>query len=55
MTSGLSNVLLEVMTAGWLMLKGRLAFAFALMLCKMPSEFLIASGWPTWMPSTCGW
>src|SRR5207249_752961 len=55
MTSGLSNVFVEVITAGWLMLKGRLAFAFALMLCRMPSEFLIASVWPTWMPSTCGW
>src|SRR5881628_2750829 len=30
MTSGLSNVFVEVITAGWLMLKGRLAFAFAL-------------------------
>src|SRR2546421_3351193 len=40
MTSGLSNVLLEVITLGWLMLKGRLCFAFALIFCRMPSELL---------------
>src|SRR5207244_6758712 len=41
-TSALSNVFVEVITAGWLTLKGRLAFAFPWRLCRMPSEFLIA-------------
>src|SRR2546426_7665844 len=38
MTSGLSNVFVEVITVGWLMLKGRFGFTLALMLCRMPAE-----------------
>src|SRR5256712_9079983 len=55
MTSGLSNVFVEVITAGGLLLKGRLAFPFAFIFCRMPSGFFIPSVWPTRIPSTCGW
>src|SRR3989442_7336174 len=51
MTSGLSNVLLEVITLGWLMLKGRIAFAFAFVFCSSPSEVLMSSVLPARMTS----
>src|SRR5947199_2716585 len=41
-TSGAVNVRSDTIFVGWLMLKGRFFTPFALMLCRMPSEFLMA-------------
>src|SRR5207245_11565804 len=53
-TSSAVNVRSLVITLGWLMLKGRFFVPFALMLWRIPSEFLICSVCPTMMPNTCG-
>src|SRR5256886_1548294 len=47
MTSGLSNVFVEVITAGWLMLKGRVGFSFAFVVGRVPAGIFFACGVPT--------
>src|SRR5881296_1869829 len=53
-TSGAENARVDVMVVGWLMLKGRFFVPFALMLWRMPSEFLICRFCPTMIPNTWG-
>src|SRR5436309_11550492 len=54
-TSDAVNVRSDTIVVGWLMLKGRFFVPLALMLCRMPSEFLMARVWPTRIPNTWGW